>query len=98
MVRSWLLELAERALRPGSGFDQIEAVVIDSGEGRWTVDEAIDRGVSAPVITSALFARFASQRKDAFGLRLVSALRNQFGGHAFTTADGTQGGETSTPR
>ena len=98
VVRSWLLELAERALRPGSGFDQIEAVVIDSGEGRWTVDEAIDRSVSAPVITSALFARFASQKKDAFGLRLVSALRNQFGGHAFTTADGTQGGETLTPK
>ncbi len=98
VVRSWLLELAERALRPGSGFDHIEAVVIDSGEGRWTVDEAIDRSVSAPVITAALFARFASQKKDAFGLRLVSALRNQFGGHAFITADGTQGGETFTPK
>ena len=97
VVRSWLLELAERALRPESGFDQIEGVVVDSGEGRWTVDEAIDRGVSAPVISSALFARFASQKKDAFGLRLVSALRNQFGGHAFTTADGSQGGETFTP-
>ncbi len=98
MVRSWLLELAERALRPESGFDQIEAVVIDSGEGRWTVDEAISRSVSAPVISSALFARFASQKKDAFGLRLVSALRNQFGGHAFTTADGKLGGETYTPK
>ena len=97
VVRSWLLELAERALRPESGFDQIEGVVADSGEGRWTVEEAIDRGVSAPVISSALFARFASQKKDAFGLRLVSALRNQFGGHAFTTADGTSAGETGTP-
>ena len=98
VVRSWLLELAERALRPESGFDQIEGVVADSGEGRWTVEEAIDRGVSAPVISSALFARFASQKKDAFGLRLVSALRNQFGGHAFTTTEGTLGGETTTPR
>jgi 6-phosphogluconate dehydrogenase len=98
VVRSWLLELAERALRPESGFDQIEAVVVDSGEGRWTVEEAINRGVSAPVISSALFARFASQKKDAFGLRLVSALRNQFGGHAFTTTEGTQGGETFTPK
>ena len=98
VVRSWLLELAERALRPESGFEQIEGVVVDSGEGRWTVEEAIDRGVSAPVISSALFARFASQKKDAFGLRLVSALRNQFGGHAFTTADGTLGGETGTPK
>ncbi|MBV8461743.1 MAG: decarboxylating 6-phosphogluconate dehydrogenase [Acidimicrobiales bacterium] len=98
VVRSWLLELAERALRPESDFDQIEAVVVDSGEGRWTVDEAIDRGVSAPVIASALFARFASQKKDAFGLRLVAALRNQFGGHAFTTSSGTLGGETYTPK
>jgi len=97
VVRSWLLDLAERALRPGSGFEQIEGVVVDSGEGRWTVEEAIDRGVSAPVISSALFARFASQKPDAFGLRLLSALRNQFGGHAFTTAEGAQGGETSTP-
>ena len=97
VVRSWLLELAERALRPGSGFEDIEGVVADSGEGRWTVEEAIGRGVSAPVISSALFARFASQKPDAFGLRLVSALRNQFGGHAVTTTDGTLGGETSTP-
>ena len=98
VVRSWLLELAERALRPGSGFEDIEGVVVDSGEGRWTVEEAIERGVAAPVISSALFARFASQKKDAFGLRLLAALRNQFGGHAFTTAEGTQGGETATPR
>jgi len=98
VVRSWLLELAERALRPESGFEQIEGVVADSGEGRWTVEEAIDRGVSAPVISSALFARFASQKKDAFGFRLVSALRNQFGGHAFTTTEGTLGGETATPK
>ena len=98
VVRSWLLELAERALRPDSGFDQVEAVVVDSGEGRWTAIEAIDRGVSAPVISSALFARFASMKKDAYGLRLVAALRNQFGGHAFTTTKGTLGGETSTPR
>ena len=97
VVRSWLLDLAERALRPESGFDQIEAVVVDSGEGRWTVEEAIERGVSAPVISSALFARFASQKPDAFGLRLVSALRNQFGGHAFTTTSGSLGGETATP-
>ena len=98
VVRSWLLELAERALRPESGFDQIEGVVADSGEGRWTVDEAINRGVSAPVIASALFARFASQKPDAYGLRLVSALRNQFGGHAFVTADGKASGETFTPK
>ena len=98
VVRSWLLELTERALRPGSGFEEIEGVVADSGEGRWTVEEAIDRGVSAPVISAALFARFASQKPDAFGMRLLSALRNQFGGHSFTTTEGAQGGETATPK
>jgi 6-phosphogluconate dehydrogenase len=98
VVRSWLLELTERALRPGSGFEDVEGVVVDSGEGRWTVEEAIERGVAAPVISSALFARFASRKKDAFGLRLLAALRNQFGGHAFTTAGGAQGGETATPK
>ena len=97
-VRSWLLELTERALRPGSGFEEIEGVVADSGEGRWTVEEAIERGVSAPVISAALFARFASQKPDAFGMRLLSALRNQFGGHSFTTTEGAQGGETATPK
>jgi 6-phosphogluconate dehydrogenase len=97
VVRSWLLELAERALRPESNFDQIEAVVVDSGEGRWTLEEAVERRVAAPVIASALFARYASQKKDAFGLRLVSALRNQFGGHPFTTTSGSLGGETFTP-
>ncbi len=98
VVRSWLLELTERALRPGSGFEEIEGVVADSGEGRWTVEEAIERGVSAPVISAALFARFASQKPDAFGMRLLSALRNQFGGHSFTTTEGAQGGETATPK
>src|ERR1039458_4323429 len=62
----WVSRLGGRALRPESGFDQIEAVVVASGEGRWTVEEAINRGVSAPVISSALFSRFASQKKDAF--------------------------------
>ena len=85
VVRSWLLELAERALAPGSGFDKIEAYVVDSGEGRWTAHEAINRGVAAPVITTSLFTRFASRQTDAFGLRLLAALRNQFGGHALKT-------------
>ncbi|MHB8681084.1 MAG: phosphogluconate dehydrogenase (NAD(+)-dependent, decarboxylating) [Acidimicrobiales bacterium] len=85
VVRSWLLELAERALAPGSGFEKIEAYVVDSGEGRWTAQEAIDRGVPAPVIATSLFARFASRRPDSFSLRLLAALRNQFGGHAVVT-------------
>jgi len=88
VVRSWLLELAERALAPGSGFEKIEAYVVDSGEGRWTAHEAIDRGVPAPVIATSLFARFASREEDAFGLRLLAALRNQFGGHAVMTEGG----------
>ncbi len=97
VVRSWLLELAERALRPGAGFDDIKGVVADSGEGRWTAQEAIDRGVSAPVIATSLFTRFASQEPDAFQLKMLSALRNQFGGHAVTLESGQQGMETATP-
>ena len=97
VVRSWLLELAERALRPGAGFDQIKGVVADSGEGRWTAQEAIDRGVAAPVITTSLFTRFASQNPDAFQLKMLAALRNQFGGHAVTLESGKLGMETETP-
>ncbi|MHB8440014.1 MAG: phosphogluconate dehydrogenase (NAD(+)-dependent, decarboxylating) [Acidimicrobiales bacterium] len=85
VVRSWLLELAERALAPGSGIDTIEGYVVDSGEGRWTAKEAIDRGVAAPVICTSLFTRFASRKPDALGLRLLAALRNQFGGHEVMT-------------
>jgi 6-phosphogluconate dehydrogenase len=88
VVRSWLLELAERALAPGSGFENIEGVIADSGEGRWTVQEAIDRGVPAPVITTSLFQRFASRDTDSYADRLISALRNQFGGHAVVTEPG----------
>ena len=84
MIRSWLLDLAERALRPGAGFDQIKGVVDDSGEGRWTAQEAIDRGVPAPVIATSLFTRFASQETDSLQLKMLAALRNQFGGHAVT--------------
>jgi 6-phosphogluconate dehydrogenase len=97
VVRSWLLDLAERALRPGAGFDQIKGVVADSGEGRWTAQEAIDRGVPAPVITTSLFTRFASQDTDAFQLKMLAALRNQFGGHAVVLESGEQGMETETP-
>jgi 6-phosphogluconate dehydrogenase len=85
VVRSWLLELAERALAPGSGFENIEPFVVDSGEGRWTATEAIDRGVPAYGITGALFRRFESQQSASFADRLVAALRNQFGGHAVKT-------------
>ena len=97
VVRSWLLELAERALRPGAGFEGIKGVVVDSGEGRWTAQEAIDRGVAAPVISTSLFTRFASQNQDSLQLKMLAALRNQFGGHAVTLETGGQGMETETP-
>jgi len=82
VVRSWLLELTERALAPGAGFDRLEPYVVDSGEGRWTAVEAIDRAVPAPVIATSLFQRFGSRDEDSLALRLLAALRNQFGGHA----------------
>jgi 6-phosphogluconate dehydrogenase len=97
VVRSWLLDLAERALRPDAGFEGIAPVAVDSGEGRWTALEAITRGVPAPVIATSLFTRFASQDKDSFQLKMVAALRNQFGGHAVTLESGAQGMETETP-
>jgi len=85
VVRSWLLELTERALAPGSGFERLEPYVVDSGEGRWTAMEAIERAVPAPVIATSLFQRFGSRDEDSFALRLLAALRNQFGGHAVRT-------------
>ena len=91
VVRSWLLELAERALAPGAGFERIEAVIADSGEGRWTVQEAIDRAVPAPVITASLYQRFASRDRESYADRLIAALRNQFGGHAVVTGPAGDG-------
>ena len=83
VVRSWLLELTELALKEPEQFNKIKGYVQDSGEGRWTVEEAIDRAVSAPVITASLFARFSSRDDERFAARIVAALRNQFGGHQF---------------
>jgi 6-phosphogluconate dehydrogenase len=81
VVRSWLLELAELALRDQAQFSAIKGYVEDSGEGRWTVEEAISRAVPAPVITASLFERFASRQTDNFQARMIAALRNEFGGH-----------------
>jgi len=86
VVRSWLLDLAELALRPGAGFEDIEPYVVDSGEGRWTIEAALERDVPVPVIAASLFRRFESREKDSYGLRLLAALRNQFGGHAVVRA------------
>ena len=80
VIRSWLLELAELALADPNIRD-IRAFVQDSGEGRWTVEEAVNRAVAAPVITASLFARFASRDTENWSARIVAALRNQFGGH-----------------
>ena len=82
VVRSWLLELAERAFEKDPGLEKIRGWVEDSGEGRWTVEEAIAHGVPAPVLALSLFRRFASRQSDAFSNRVLAALRAEFGGHA----------------
>ena len=82
VVRSWLLELAERAFGKDPGLEKIRGYVEDSGEGRWTVLEAIDRGVPAPVLALSLFRRFRSRQEDSFSDRMLAALRAEFGGHA----------------
>ncbi len=82
VVRSWLLDLISSALAENPQLEGIKGWVADSGEGRWTVFEAIDLDIPAPVITAALQSRFVSRRADNFSAKLLSALRNQFGGHA----------------
>ena len=81
VVRSWLLDLAAEALRDNPSLDGIAPYVADSGEGRWTVTEAIELEVSAPVITLSLLERLRSREKDAFADKLLAALRDRFGGH-----------------
>jgi 6-phosphogluconate dehydrogenase len=85
VVRSWLLELLVNALEEDPELADLEGYVEDSGEGRWTVEEAINNAVPAPVISAALFARFASRQEDSPAMRAVAALREQFGGHAVKT-------------
>ena len=83
VVRSWLLELLVKALQEDPGLAEISDYTTDSGEGRWTVEEAIRHSVPANVISAALFARFASRQEGGSpALKAVSALRNQFGGHS----------------
>jgi 6-phosphogluconate dehydrogenase len=86
VVRSWLLELAERALARDPKLKGLRGYVDDSGEGRWTILEAVERGVPAGVMAQALFARFSSRDDNALGMRLIAALRNEFGGHAIKSA------------
>ncbi|MBI2910968.1 MAG: decarboxylating 6-phosphogluconate dehydrogenase [Chloroflexi bacterium] len=87
VVRSWLLDLTEAALRADPSLEGLQAYVDDSGEGRWTAQEAVDLAVPAPVITLALQARFRSRQDQPFGARLLAAMRNQFGGHAVRRAE-----------
>ena len=86
VVRSWLLELAEAAFVKSPGLEEISGYVEDSGEGRWTVQQAVESGVAAPVITLSLYGRFQSRQKDPFRNKVLAALRNQFGGHAVVKA------------
>jgi 6-phosphogluconate dehydrogenase len=87
VVRGWLLELLERAFAADPGLELIRGYVEDSGEGRWTVHEAIDAAVPLPAISLALFARFASRQDESFAAKVEAALRNQFGGHAVQAAE-----------
>jgi 6-phosphogluconate dehydrogenase len=82
VVRSWLLDLLVRAMQQTPDLEGIAGYAADSGEGRWTVQEAVERGVATPVISAALFARFVSQQPDSVAMKAIAALRNQFGGHA----------------
>ncbi len=91
VVRSWLLDLLVKALDEDAELEAIKGYVNDSGEGRWTVEEAIANAVPMPVITAALFARFTSRQDDSPAMKAVAALRNEFGGHAVTSAGPTSG-------
>jgi 6-phosphogluconate dehydrogenase len=89
VIRSWLLDLLIRALDVDDDLSELRGYAEDSGEGRWTVQAAIDHAVPMPVITAALYARFASRQQDSPAMKVVAALRNQFGGHPVTSAKGS---------
>ena len=86
VVRSWLLELAERALEKDPGLTGLSPYVEDSGEGRWTVEQSIESGVPLPSIALSLYMRFFSRQENSFAMRMLAALRNEFGGHAVRPA------------
>ncbi|HEX3651415.1 MAG TPA: decarboxylating 6-phosphogluconate dehydrogenase [Rhizomicrobium sp.] len=99
VISSWLLDLTAIALAQSPDLDHFEGVVQDSGEGRWTVNAAIEEAVPATVITASLYARFASRTQHDFAYRLLSAMRNQFGGHVETPiVKGTAEGKPQGPR
>jgi len=90
VVRSWLLELLVSALREDPGLSSISGFPEDSGEGRWTIEEAIAHAVPVPVISAARFARFSSRQLDSPAMKAVSALRQQFGGHQVRIMEAVQ--------
>ncbi|MBJ7595727.1 MAG: decarboxylating 6-phosphogluconate dehydrogenase [Candidatus Dormibacteraeota bacterium] len=96
VVRSWLLELAESAFEKDPQLDSLRGWVDDSGEGRWTIDEAMNLSVPAPVLVLSLMARYQSRQPDGFGNKVIAALRNEFGGHAVKTEDKGNGPPAST--
>jgi 6-phosphogluconate dehydrogenase len=87
VIRSWLLDLLVRALQEDPELERITGYAEDSGEGRWTVEQAIEHAVPMPAISASLFARFASRQDDSPTMKAVAALRNQFGGHAVQSVD-----------
>jgi 6-phosphogluconate dehydrogenase len=97
VVRSWLLELAVSAFEKDPKLERLDGWVADSGEGRWTIEAAIDEDVPAPVIALSLFSRFSSRDANSFAWRVLAALRNEFGGHAVRSG-GAETGVRSSPR
>jgi 6-phosphogluconate dehydrogenase len=89
VIRSWLLDLMVNALSEDDDLSELRGYAQDSGEGRWTVEAAVDHAVPLPVITAALFARFSSRQDDSPAMKMIAALRNQFGGHAVTSSAGS---------
>jgi 6-phosphogluconate dehydrogenase len=97
VIRSWLLDLASLALQNDPKLDGVSAWIDDSGEGRWTLETAIESAIPAPTLAVALFARFASRQKESFAGKLIAALRKEFGGHAIHAADGGASAEAGEP-
>ena len=89
VVRSWLLDLLVLAFKSDENLQKVRGYVEDSGEGRWTIQEAIDHNVPAPVITSSLYERFHSRQPENFAAKVIASLRNEFGGHAVMSTDNT---------
>ncbi|WP_119320118.1 phosphogluconate dehydrogenase (NAD(+)-dependent, decarboxylating) [Capsulimonas corticalis] len=94
VVRSWLLDLLVLAFKNDTNLEHIRGYVEDSGEGRWTIQEAIDHNVPAPVITASLFERFHSRENESFAAKVIASLRNEFGGHAVKSSDANLGDAT----